>query len=97
MIVKLGGLEHKLAQVSVEDFIANTKAVEAFRNGVQGVEAEIELAIGMLKKAFPTMIDDMLRKLNILQLNKLVEFSQRNNGTKKVEEEAAAENPPKAG
>jgi hypothetical protein len=93
-------VEHKLAPLTVDDFIANTRAIEKFTAGVVTAEAEIDMITGMLMRAFPTMTKEMLGRFTLPQLNKLVEFAQEHNGQKKVETEAAAEateNPPTAG
>jgi len=98
VVVKLGGQDHKLVPITVEGFIQNTKEIEAFTKITNPTpEDEISLTIGMLQRSFPTMTAELLRGLTVLQLNKLNEFAQSNNGAKKVEEEAAAENPPTAG
>lgn len=97
VVVKLGGIEHKLVPLSVEDFINNTKDVEKYASEVISTEAEIEMVSKMLMRAFPTMTVEMLRKLTLPQLQTLVQFAQDHNGQRQVEKDNEAENPQKAG
>src|SRR6202007_1538614 len=84
VVVKLGGKEHKLSPITVEDFIANTKAIQDYAKGEQNLEGELELIIDMLLRAFPTMDREMLKKLSQPQLDALGAFAQQHNGSKKV-------------
>lgn len=96
VVVKLGDVRHTLVPITVEDFVANSKAIMNYAKGDKTIEDELTLVTGMLLRAFPTMTQEMLNKLDLIKLNKLSEFAQKHNGQKKVEEQAAAENPPTA-
>jgi hypothetical protein len=88
--VKLGGVEHKLVPITLEDFVRNTKAVQAMGAQVDP-EAEMAMVTDMLFRAFPTMTPEITGKLTLIQLNKLLEFAMEHNGAKQVQKEAAAE------
>jgi hypothetical protein len=92
VVAKLGGKKHKLVPVSVEDFIANTKLLQTL--GKDGdIDAEVSGLIQIILRAFPTMTEDMLRKLPLVNLNKLMGIAQDHDGTKKVQGEASEGNP----
>nr|WP_042670043.1 hypothetical protein [Methylobacterium sp. B34] len=92
IVAKLGGKRHKLVPVSVEDFIANTKLLQTL--GKDGdIDAEVSGLIQIILRAFPSMTEDMLRKLPLVNLNKLMGIAQDNDGTKKVQGEASEGNP----
>lgn len=99
LTVKLGGKSHAMKPATVADFIANTKEIQKL--GVNGdIEAETEIVIGMLLRAFPTMTKDMLLALTLEQLNQLNNAARAASGEEVVAEAAAQEaeaNPPTAG
>jgi hypothetical protein len=97
LTVKLGGVKHVLKPITVKDFIANTKALQNLSGTNISVEAEMNLMMDMIMRAFPTVTRDMLEDLKLDSLNQLVEFANSNNGQKKVEDEIAKENPQPAG
>jgi hypothetical protein len=98
VVVKFGGKEHKLVPITLEDFVKNTKAVQAMGTSTDP-DAEMAVIKDMLQRAFPTITPDMTLKFSLLQLNTLLDFAMKHNGSKKVEEaaEADAANPPMAG
>ena len=97
VVVKLDGVEHKLQQVTVEDFIANTKLLQNMK-AEASLEEEVEVVITMLLRAFPTMNREQLRKLSMAKLNAILDFAQKHNGSKDGESEAKSEgNPQTAG
>jgi hypothetical protein len=85
--VKLGGIEHKLVPITLEDFVRNTKAVQDMGTLVDA-EAEMNVVRDMLSRAFPTMTVQITNKLTLIQLNTLLEFAMKHNGAKTVEKEA---------
>lgn len=90
VVIKLQGVEHKLKPISVEDFIVNTKALQSL-GAEADFEAEVGMVVDMLTRAFPTMTTDMLKKLPMAALNKMLDFANANNGAAAVKEEAKAE------
>lgn len=100
LVVKLGGKEHPLVPVTVESFVANTKLLQQLSKAKDGdLEAEVNLVIKVILRAFPTMTDEMLRKMPLANLNKLMGVAQDNDGTKAVEkavEQDVKANPPVA-
>lgn len=97
--VKLGGVEHKLVPITLEDFVRNTKIVQVM-GATTDPDKEMAMVTDMLFRAFPTMTQEITNKLTLVQLNRLMEFSMEHNGAKKVEQEAgkdAAADPKIAG
>ena len=54
VIVKLGGVEHKLVPITLEDFVRNTKTVQSM-NATADPDAEMAMVRDMLERAFPSM------------------------------------------
>jgi len=101
IVVKLNGKEHALQPITVDDFIYNTKLVQDLGTNPD-FEKETMTIIKMLIRAFPTMTEEELRKLPLVKLNAILDFAQKHNGSKQVEESMAeeakeVENPPTAG
>lgn len=97
--IKINGTTHNLVPPSVEDFLENTKMIQAAATQTD-LQAQFDMTIKMLIRAFPTLPEKDLRGLTLPQLNRLIEFAQEHSGEKKVSgemEAAAAENPPVAG
>lgn len=104
VVVKLDGADHRLVPITLEDFVKNTKLVEKLNEGDktdgEALELQVNTLIDMVGRAFPTIGADRLRRLNIPQLNQLLDVAKSNNGQETVEKEAAAEaaaNPQTAG
>jgi hypothetical protein len=101
VVVKLAGKEHKLKPLSVEDFIQNTIDQRALGAATQ-IEDEVELVLKMLNRAFPTLLVDDLRKVDLKRLWALLNFALEKNGSNQAKDEADAagaptENPQTAG
>lgn len=99
IVVKLKGVEHKLATFTVTDFIESQKAIQ--RAGMSGdFQEEFDLAVTMLMRSFPTMEEKDLRALTFDQLDAINKFARSANGADEVVAEAekeADENPQTAG
>lgn len=94
-VVKLGGTEHKLQPMSLENFIKTTEILNSIP-AEPSARDEFENTIKLLQIAFPTMTASMLRGLTHDQLGAILAFAQENNGAKKALqslEEATEENP----
>ncbi|RWI35426.1 hypothetical protein [Mesorhizobium sp.] len=87
--VKLNGTEHKLKIASVETFIQNQKEIEKLSLAATAAE-ELEVVIGIIKRAFPTMPEKEIRGLNLIQLEAIKDFALSANG-EKVEKVEPAE------
>ena len=99
VVVKLGGIEHTLVPITLEDFVRNTKAVQVM-NASEDPDAEMGIVTDMLFRAFPSMTPEITNKLTLIQLNKLLDFAMEHNGAKRVQTEAgedAAADPKAAG
>lgn len=79
--VKLKGKEHALKIASVATFIENQKAIESLSLSATQ-EEELEVVIGIIKRAFPTMPEEDIRGLNLVQLQAIKEFAMGANGEK---------------
>lgn len=101
LVIKLGGEEHPLVPVTVEAFVANTKALQKMGRATEGdLAAEVDIVIDIILRAFPTMTREMLQKMPLANLNKLMGVAQSNDGTDSVKSELAKEaasSPPVAG
>lgn len=96
LVVKLDGVSHTLSRISLEDWIANTKAIQGLKLVAGDMEAEADVMIGMIVRSFKTMDGAALKKLPLFKLNKILEIARNNNGERKAdaEVEAVKENPP---
>lgn len=90
IVVRLGGIDHPLVPITLEDFVKNTKTVQDL-GVITDPESEMKLVKSMLFRAFPSMTDEIVNKLTLIQLNRLLDFAMEHNGAKKVEQEAGAE------
>jgi len=92
VVVKLKGVEHRLVQATVADFIANTKAIKNMAaNGVNDLEEEVNMVISMIVRAFPTMSAEMLKALPLTSLNSLLDHAKKFNGENSVKAEVEAQ------
>jgi hypothetical protein len=101
IVVKLGGNEHPLKPISIDDFIENTRTIQKLQAaGVGDTSEETEIIIGMLQRAFPSMTRELIGTLDIARMRRLMEFAMEHNGTRESQKEADSaqqENPPRAG
>jgi len=97
VVIKWGGKEHRLQQITVEGFLKNAKRLNSL--GVKGsFEEEFELVLEMVCEAFPTINKEDLRKMELSKLNQILEFAREYNGENAVtERKDDVGNPPKAG
>jgi hypothetical protein len=98
LTVRLGGVDHKLKPISVEDFVANTQDQRKL-SSASSLEEEVDVVLRMLVRSFPTMNIEDLRKVDLAKLWKLLEFANETNGSKEIEAETkeSGENPQTAG
>jgi hypothetical protein len=96
VVIKLDGQSHKLATLTVEDFIQNTKAIQELPAG-STIEQEYETVVSMLVRCFPTITKARFHKLSLVQLNAILNFARENSGQTSIEEDMKKENPPPAG
>ena len=88
--VKLGGVNHKLKQLSVQDFVANTADQQKLGEAAS-LSAEVETVVRMLHRAFPTITIEAFNKLELAKLYKLLAFALEQNGSDKASKDVAAE------
>lgn len=93
VVVRLGGVDHPLVPITLEDFVRNTKTVQDLDVSTDP-ETEMELVKTMLFRAFPSMTPEIVNKLTLIQLNRLMDFSTEHNGTKQVDKEVSKEATP---
>ena len=91
-VIKLNGTEHKLKPATVETFVANMKELEKL--GVSAsVAEELEVTIGIILRAFPTVTEAEVRALTMQQIKAISDFARTANGEKtEVEGESAEGN-----
>lgn len=90
VVIKLKGIEHKLVPLTLDGFIANTKAMNRLSTKAT-MEDEMDLICEMLIRSFPTMTREMLGSIELAKLNALMDFANAHNGQDKVSGEADAE------
>lgn len=99
LVVKLGGKKHPLVPVTVGNFVANTKLLQSLGKSDGNLEAEVDMVIEIIMRAFPSMEKSMLQNMPLVNLNKLMGIAQSSDGTEAVKKEAekdAKANPPAA-
>jgi hypothetical protein len=89
-IIKMNGKEHKMRSATVMDFIENTKAVQNMPVEA-GLEQEVDVIIGILTRAFPTITAEEFKKLELVKLNAILEMTRTANGEKQVADAIADE------
>lgn len=65
--LELGGVKHVVVDLTVEDFIEVTKALEELKED-DGVVAGINHTIGVLRRHVPTVSVEQFKALNLEQL-----------------------------
>ncbi|QIG75621.1 hypothetical protein EVC20_050 [Rhizobium phage RHph_Y2_17_1] len=99
--VKFKGVEHKVEETSVSDFIATARAIESLSVDAS-VEKELEVSISIINRCLPTIPVEDLRTLKLSQLQAIKDFVMTANGEKAEEAkpagdgEGASGNAPKA-
>lgn len=90
IVIKLKGVEHHLVPLTVDGFIANTRAMNKL-TAQTNMEAEVDLVCEMLIRSFPTMTREMLGAIPLEKLKALMDFANENNGHDKVANDAQKE------
>ncbi|AGC36055.1 hypothetical protein B7L88_gp011 [Rhizobium phage RHEph10] len=97
--VKFKGVEHKVVETSVSDFIATARAIESLSVDAS-VEKELEVSISIIHRCLPTIAIEDLQTLKLSQLQRIKDFVMTANGEKAEETQPAGEgasgNAPKA-
>lgn len=80
-VIQVDGVEHVMRPLSVEEFVENMKELEAIQKG--GVEIDpseaFERSLTMILRAFPTLSEDRVRKMNVTQVDAIFAFVQGEN------------------
>lgn len=87
--IQVNGQKHEMRTATVEDFIENMKAIESLGKNASLVQ-EIEVMIGIVARAFPTLPENDIRSWPIDNLQKLSEIARGLGG------EIVTDNPEKA-
>lgn len=96
-ILEIAGEQHPMKVFSVEDFLTNMKEIEKLGANPAFAD-ELELAIRIIGRAFPTLGEEAIRKFQVSTIDKLFRIS-RGEDIEKLKSPAGAgetENPPKA-
>lgn len=97
IVVKLDGVDHPVEPITVEQFVENMQTMERLGLGNLSAKEEKDLMVQMLVQTLPSIGADRLNKLQLIQLNALIEFTRKYNGETKVADEVkkeTTENPP---
>lgn len=99
VFIVLDKQEHRLAPLTVEQFVINMRNMEKLGKGNLDVETEQGMIVNMLEQVFPTVPKSRFNQMTMVQLNTLIEFARTEGGETKVQQEATTEqaNPPVAG
>ncbi|WP_456868330.1 hypothetical protein [Galbibacter sp. BG1] len=87
--LKLNGKKHALKVATVETFIQNMQDLESLSINANAAE-ELKVALAIVKRAFPTIPDEDLNNLTVLQVKAIADYAMQANGEKveKIEEGA---------
>lgn len=80
-VLKLNGREHKLKVATVNTFVQNMKDLEGLSMNATAGE-ELEVAVKIVQRAFPTIPEDELRELSVLQVKAISDYAMQANGEK---------------
>ena len=96
-ILEIGGVQHPMRVFSVDDFLVNMKEIEALGANPAFAD-ELEVAIRIIGRAFPTLGEAEVRKFQVSTIDKLFRISRGEDPAKLASgaSEGEAENPPKA-
>lgn len=79
VIIEIDGVKHPMQEATVETFLENMKAIEDL-----GIDAnprqEIEVGVGIIARAFPTLQESDIRKWTLSQIQQLSEIARGVNG-----------------
>lgn len=85
----IDGQKHDMVEATVETFIENMKAVQSLGLNADPV-AEIEVGIGIITRAFPTLTEKQIRSWTLSQIQSLSELARGANGEVVTDNEEAA-------
>lgn len=95
LIVRLKGKDHPLKQATLNDFLMNAKDLERMGTAAT-IDDEMVTTTNMLKRAIPSLTDDDINGLKMIELTALVDWVHQVNGqkdTEKAAKEAAKTDP----
>lgn len=72
--VVLGGVEHQVLEMSVENFIETTKAAELLQSTDATLTAQVESAVSLIMRSVPTVSRETLVKIPLRHLQTIVGF-----------------------
>lgn len=91
VVIRLDGVEHQLKQITLSDWIANTKEVQNLVAASGDLEVESNVIIAMIARSFPTLEKEVLMNMPLIKLNKILAYANGNNGTNDVAREVEAQ------
>lgn len=91
VVISFEGQEHPLKQITLSDWIANTKEIQKLTTAGGDLEVEADVILAMIARSFPTLDPDKLRNMPLVKLNKILAFANGNNGTDDVKKEVEAQ------
>lgn len=72
--VVLGGVEHAVVEMNVDNFLATTKAAEELQNTNAPLTAQVESAVSLIMRSIPTVSRETLNKIPLRHLQTIVAF-----------------------
>ncbi|NQZ53217.1 MAG: hypothetical protein HRT93_03075 [Piscirickettsiaceae bacterium] len=75
-VLKLGGSEYPMKELSVSEFIKLTQKAEKDEGKDMTLSEQVKELIQMVKDAFPTLEDKKLKALSLQQLNTIIGFAR---------------------
>jgi len=91
--IVLGGVDHEVLEMSVENFIATTKQATKLQNENAALTDQVESAVDLIIRSVPTAPRDLLLKTPLRHLQTIVGFVRGDD----VQEEAVKAEEPTAG
>lgn len=79
VIIEIDGVKHPMVEATVETFLENMKAIEDLGLDASP-RAEIEVGIGIITRAFPSLKEGQIRKWTLSQIQQLSEIARGVNG-----------------
>ncbi|MDY7537616.1 hypothetical protein QN372_00490 [Undibacterium sp. RTI2.1] len=78
-VLSIGGVDHKIHEMTVENFIVTTRTVEALSKGTVSVADQVEATLDMILRSVPTLDRASLFGRGLAQLNVIAEFVRGEN------------------
>jgi hypothetical protein len=85
--ITLGGLDHEVIDMTVEDFIETSRAIDELEKDTS-VTSQLESSIAMICRRVPTLTPEQLKKLSLEKLTLILKFIKGDMDDEKTEQTA---------